>query len=130
MLFDARTGKSTSVSDGSWIIVIGQFGWLGYIAEFGLLTIPVILLWWRRRRLEVDLATSGLALMLVANLVDLLPNGTLTPITWLVAGALAGRVEMLRQDQGEGAPSRGRARLAGSRRGVPEAALARTAREG
>lgn len=89
-VFDDQ-GRDISTTDGTWIIVIGTSGWIGYFAQFGLITIPVILLALRRRRLKLTLATSGLCLLLAANLIDLIPNSALTPITWLVAGALMGR---------------------------------------
>ena len=34
-------GKDVSVSDGGWVIAIGQFGLFGFIGEFGLLAWPV-----------------------------------------------------------------------------------------
>lgn len=91
-IFDENTGARLSITDGAWIIIIGSFGWLGYITRFGLLTIPLILLAMKRRSFGIDAATSGLALVLSANLIDLLPNAALTPFTWLLAGALAGRL--------------------------------------
>ena len=33
---------------------------------------------------------GGLALIHVINVIDLLPNATITPMTWLIAGALLG----------------------------------------
>ncbi|MGV8988674.1 MAG: hypothetical protein ACOH2H_20615 [Cypionkella sp.] len=90
-VFDPDTGRDISVTDGIWIIVMGASGWLGYLATFGLLGVPVVILFWRRIRLDLSLATAGLCLMLAANLIDMIPNATMTPLTWLVAGALAGR---------------------------------------
>jgi hypothetical protein len=84
-VFDTETGKDMTVTDGTWIITMGSSGWTG------LLTLPVILLALGRRRLGVDQASAGLCLVLLVNLLDMIPNATLTPITWLVAGALAGR---------------------------------------
>lgn len=89
-IYDEATGDQISVTDGMWVIIIGMFGWMGYIARFGLLTLPIIFLAFNRRSLDVSYITSGLALVLSLNLVDLLPNAALTPITWLVAGAVAG----------------------------------------
>ena len=86
-------GEDISVTDGAWIIEIGSYGWIGYLSKFGLLTMPIILLTLHRRRYGVTMATSTLCLVLAANLTDLIPNATLTPITWLVAGALLGRLE-------------------------------------
>lgn len=91
LIYDPYSGKMTSVTDGAWIIIIGTFGWIGYIAHFGLLTAPVLLLGRARRRLGLTVETSGLAMVLAINLMDLIPNATLTPLTYLVAGALCGR---------------------------------------
>ena len=85
-VYDPRTGEDISVTDGTWIIFIGIYGWIGYIARFGLLTLPIILLVRQRR---IDRVTAGLAVVLVANLVDLIPNSGLTQMTWLIAGALS-----------------------------------------
>ena len=90
-VYDPETGRDISVTDGTWIIVLGGSGWLGYAAVFGLMGVPVILLFWRRRQLDPSLGTAGLCLLLSANLIDMIPNATLTPVTWLIAGALAGR---------------------------------------
>lgn len=92
-VFDDK-GNDISVTDGYWAMKIGTGGWIGYIAEMGLLTIPLIFLALRWRRLALTPATAGLALALTANLIDLIPNATLTAVTWLLAGALAGRLEL------------------------------------
>lgn len=96
-------GRDISVVDGAWVISIGTGGWLRYVVEFGLLSAPIILLALRRRRYDLDMATVVLILVLVANLIDLIPNSTRVPITWLIAGALLGRLEMgrLSQEQAE-----------------------------
>lgn len=80
--------QDAAVTDGSWIITIGMFGWCGYVACFGLLSYPV---WhaFRLRRITLPKATMALVAMLLLNLVDLIPNSSLRPITWLIAGALA-----------------------------------------
>jgi len=91
-ILDPITGVSQTVPDGRWVIVIGVFGWLGFLAEFGLLVMPLILFWWVARGMPVRVPpiTAGLALLLGINLIDMLPNATLTPLTWLWAGALLG----------------------------------------
>lgn len=91
--FDDR-GRNTSVLDGRWVITLGAGGWLRYIGEFGLLCAGIILLWWRQRAYEITMVTSGLCLILAANLIDSIPNAGLTPLTWLIAGALFGRFEL------------------------------------
>lgn len=85
-IYDPETGRDLSVTDGVWVIVFGEKGWVGYLGTFGLLTLPVIALALRKR--DVGMVGSGLCLILAANLVDLIPNSALTPITWLVAGTV------------------------------------------
>jgi len=87
-------GRDQSVVDGAWIVVIGQGGWLRYLAEFGLLGIPLILFALGRRRYDVDQVTTCLCLILAANMVDMIPNSGRSPITWLIVGALLGRLEL------------------------------------
>lgn len=99
-LHDPVNGTILTVTDGRWIITIGVFGWLGFIAEFGLLALPIFLLF-KEIRLAPPARVSPyigpLALLLAVNMVDMLPNATLTPITWLLSGALLGHAEMLRR---------------------------------
>ena len=89
-VYDPDSGRDISVTDGAWIIVVGTSGWLGYIAQFGLLTLPTLLLAWRQRSLGLSFATTGLCLVLAVNLIDLIPNAGLSPLTWLLAGAVLG----------------------------------------
>lgn len=91
-VFD-ENGNDISVTDGAWVILFGVFGWVGYLARFGLLTIPILLLMLRRRD-DLHPASAALCVALAANLLDLLPNAGLTPITWLMAGAVVGRLEL------------------------------------
>lgn len=92
-VYDRYTGKDVSVTDGTWVIAIGQFGWIGYLALFGMMTVPLLRL--RRvardKRAQISPYTAGLAMMLAVNLLDLLPNSSITPLTMLMAGALTGR---------------------------------------
>lgn len=87
-------GVDLSITDGGWVIAIGSGGWLRYFGQMGLMGLPIIFLALNRRRYNIDAATAGLCLVLSASMIDLIPNSTLTPITWLVAGALYGRLEL------------------------------------
>ncbi len=71
-----------------------------YIALYGLLAGPVILTAIHRRRYEASAASAALCIVLVANLIDLIPNSGLTPMTYLVAGAVLGRLEWARLQSG------------------------------
>ena len=99
-IFDPVSGAILTVSDGRWIILIGIFGWVGYLAEFGLIALPVLALWARGAALAgsgAGLLVGPVALLLAINLIDMIPNATLTPLTWLFAGAVLGLAERVRE---------------------------------
>ncbi|MGC3940440.1 hypothetical protein ACOTTU_21780 [Roseobacter sp. EG26] len=93
-IFD-EFGNNLSVTDGSWVIELGAGGWFRYIGLFGLLCWPVIGLFLGPRE-KIDPICAALALLLCAKLVDLIPNSGIPPISWLMVGALIGRLEMKR----------------------------------
>ncbi|MDT8857330.1 hypothetical protein RNZ50_20275 [Paracoccaceae bacterium Fryx2] len=98
LILDPVSGQARTIADGSWIIVLGLRGWLGYIAEFGLLVLPLLLLGREalvQRRAAFSPFLAVVALIFAANLLDLLPNATLIPFTWLMAGGLLGHAEAL-----------------------------------
>jgi hypothetical protein len=97
-IYDPDTGKDISVTDGHWILTLGQFGIMGFLAEFGLLTVGIF----RVRRVlgkisnaRESFCLSTMSLMVALSVVDLLPNSFLTPVTFLLAGSLVGRTENL-----------------------------------
>lgn len=97
---DDFDGQIESVSDGRWIITLGMYGWVGFIGEFGLLFLPIFVIWRETRRLkdeELSPYVGPMTLLLGANMIDLLPNATLTHLTWLLAGTLLGYAESLRR---------------------------------
>jgi hypothetical protein len=147
-IYEEETGRDLSTTDGQWIIQVGRYGWVGYLGQFGILCFGIMLLWWRSKSYQITLATAGLAVVLTCNLIDLIPNATLTPLTWLMAGALVGRIEFGRiseaatdpdQEQASSAsrytrfgPKEGRSRGAGPRQAplhVRRTALRGTERE-
>ena len=97
MLYDPISGERISVADGAWIIILGTYGWLGYIALFGLLVLPLLKL--GREAMAPGAVLTGpvaaLSLIVAVNLVDLLPNATLVPLSWLLAGAIMGHAELM-----------------------------------
>lgn len=101
MLHHPVTGQISVIADGGWIIVLGTNGWTGYIAQFGLLALPVLLVAREARAAKVapSLYLAAVTLILAVNLIDLLPNDTLIPFSWLMAGALLGRAEALARDR-------------------------------
>jgi hypothetical protein len=98
-VYDVESGRDTSVTDGMWIIMLGSWGVFGFLARFGLLILPVFRAAAALRFAESDrdrVFLAALALILAINVVDMLPNSALTPLTWLICGALLGRAEDLR----------------------------------
>lgn len=95
-VFDRETGKDESVTDGRWIITFGQFGWIGFIAEFGLLAMVVFRAYKAsklvKERKELHLLAAHATLVGIV-MIDQLPNASLQPWLWLVAGILLGRSE-------------------------------------
>jgi hypothetical protein len=91
-IFNPVSGEMTSVTDGIWIILIGVYGWLGYVAHFGLLVLPILFYAIRRRQFGPSLITPGLIVVLCVALIDLIPNAGLVAYVWLIAGGLAGYV--------------------------------------
>ncbi|WP_220801297.1 O-antigen ligase [Roseobacter sp. OBYS 0001] len=83
-------GRDISVTDGLWIIVLGQSGWIGYVSFFGILILPVVMLWRSARKRDIPPETAGIALITAANLIYLVPNSALSPLGWFLSGALAG----------------------------------------
>ena len=86
-------GYDSSITDGRWVITFGSFGLFGFLAEFGLLAIPVFraakaLNAIKSRKEAVYL--GAMALIMAINMIELLPNSTLHSWSWLLAGALLG----------------------------------------
>jgi hypothetical protein len=92
-VYDER-GNDVSITDGQWILTLGQFGFLGFLAQFGLLTLPIfyaarILATLKSRREKVLL--SCLSLILAITAIEQIPNASINPWGWLIGGALLGR---------------------------------------
>jgi hypothetical protein len=91
-------GKDITLTDGEWIICLGQYGIIGFLAEFSLLSLGVF----RAAKVvssDADarsiMPLAALSLIVAVNIIDLLPNSGLQPWTWLLAGAVLGRSEAL-----------------------------------
>jgi len=85
-----------AVPDAYWMIVIATQGWVGYFGVMGMIFFPVILLLVSSRKHPPSIALAGLALVLGANYLDLLPNSSSTPITMIISGAIIGHLDRLR----------------------------------
>ncbi len=92
-IFD-EYGRDVSLTDGLWIIILGLRGWVGYLAFFGVVTLPIIWLLFVRKRLGTPPLVTGIAVIMAANLIDMVPNAELSPIGLLMVGALAGFAQL------------------------------------
>lgn len=101
LFYDPYNGRLASVPDGQWVIWIGSIGIFGYLAQFLLLLMPIFTM---LRAVPRGKGTAQgpeyvvlgtISLMLAMNLLDLIPNATITPLTWLTAGALLGNANRL-----------------------------------
>lgn len=126
-VFDEDTGRDISVTDGAWVIRIGSFGWIGYVSLFGLLTLPLISVARLSLGSRQHVETVGLGLILGINLLYLIPNSDLSPLTWLMAGALLGYAERERAAERERRQARRGRRMPA---GIPQAAPVPARRQG
>lgn len=95
-VYSEATGDDITVTDGRWVITFGQFGWFGFIAEFGLIAFTVFRASAAAKLVKSDTELTLLsahALLVGLIMIDQLPNATLSPWLWLLIGVLLGRVE-------------------------------------
>jgi hypothetical protein len=86
---------------------LGVFGFVGFVGQFGLLGLAVF-----RAAMALKFAQTtresgylaALALIVAINVIDLLPNSSISPWSWLLVGALLGRAEALRAMARQRAP--------------------------
>ncbi len=98
-------GKDDSVTDGHWIIILGNFGFVGMVAMYGMLLTPCLLTARRLRRIHdarERLIVGSMSLVTVVAIVDLLPNGLYTGIPLLLAGSLDGASKGVSRSQARG----------------------------
>jgi hypothetical protein len=90
-IYSAVTGQDISLTDGEWVIEFGTWGWLGYLSLFGLFAAAGLRAMRAvgRENTTDNIAIGGLSILLAVNVMDLLPNATLSPVLFLVAGSLA-----------------------------------------
>jgi hypothetical protein len=105
-------GRSISIRDGLWVIVIGESGLVGLVGLNAFFLLPVVVLLWRyRSRLWRDPAlapAAAIAVLLPLVVIDSLLNAFGAPLFTASAGAIAGFA--LRK------PMPARRRAAGARR--------------
>lgn len=95
-LFVNRLGSVTVIPDGGWVLAFGQYGIIGWLSETGFMVAPVLYALYLRRADNLPIYSphiSTLVLMLAFNAMDMVPNDTLTILTYIIAGATWGNLE-------------------------------------
>ena len=92
-VYDQDTGEDLTITDGEWILRFGMFGWAGYLSLFGLFAAAIFnaLSGVKGPVTSSAIVLGGLTLILAVNLTDLIPNANLLPLTYVLAGSIAGR---------------------------------------
>lgn len=92
-IFDSF-GNDITVLDGEWVETLGERGWFGYIAYFGTLLLPVVLLVMHSRKTgEIPRPAIYLSCIVVIVAFNTLINSGIAPWVWLFSGALLGYTE-------------------------------------
>jgi hypothetical protein len=91
MVFDPVTGDRAVVPDGYWVLKLGARGLVGFVTDFGLCVIPVVVAGFRLRRVQSrrdQILLAALMLIIALRLVDWIPNGRWSSLPTFLAGAL------------------------------------------
>jgi hypothetical protein len=96
-----RQLKDTAVTDGLWIIVIGQYGIVGLVLLTTAITAPALILWgrvpvryWGHRAVA---PVAAMAILLVLHMVDNLLNGMINALFMLALGGVSAIGPAVRQ---------------------------------
>jgi len=95
---DEETGEDLTVTDGHWIILFGTSGWLGFMAEFGMMALCIFRAKTAAKLLKdknQQTLLAAHALIVSVIMIDQLPNASLAPWLWLMMGILLGRSEAI-----------------------------------
>jgi len=96
-LYDEDSGDRAVVTDGYWVIVLGQRGIVGFLTVFGLLVSPVLVaaraLMRGRPNTREAILVAGTTWIGAVCAVDLLPNASITSGTVYLMGGLLGAVQ-------------------------------------
>lgn len=92
-VFDPETGEDLSVTDGDWMIQVGERGVIGFFGLYGLLVLALLLAYGRLKEIRSHRARvllAGLGLISALQTVDLLPNGLFHFLPFFFAGCVTG----------------------------------------
>jgi hypothetical protein len=100
-VYDIYDGKDNSVTDGKWVIVIGEYGSIGFIIFYAILIAPLFYALKSVNYIEDPKQKayfSALAVIWAICIIDSVPNSGMGPMHLLLAGALLGQSEALKKN--------------------------------
>jgi len=93
-VFEDLPPEDVSITDGLWVIALGESGLVGLTAITTTLLLPVVLLWRRRPAWQWShpsvAPAAALAVLLALYMIDNLFNAMVNPVFTLAAGGLVG----------------------------------------
>jgi hypothetical protein len=89
--WNPETGDAAAIRDGDWVIMLGDWGRVGFFGKYLLLLIPLFIaarqLKWVRRESDRRLL-AALGLIIGFSAFDLLPNGNFNYLIFVFSGAI------------------------------------------
>ena len=95
-----KDGSSASVTDGKWIIELGATGAIGFIFSYALFFVTLLYALRNINYIEDPKSKvyfASLAIILAICVIDSIPNTGMVAMHLLLAGALLGQAESLKQ---------------------------------
>lgn len=99
-VYDPETGEDLSITDGAWAISLGTSGWFGFLSTFLFFFLPLWILFRKNKNMyfaskQSQILMAGHSLIIGLIMIDQLPNASLNPVYWCLAGSLLGRTQVL-----------------------------------
>lgn len=97
-----RNSRDITVTDGQWVIVFGYHGAVGFLFYYMILIYPIILAFKNYKYVEDEkhrIYLVTLVIILGIGIVDSVPNTGMMPVHLLLAGALLGQCEFIKNRQ-------------------------------
>ena len=101
-IYSAWNGQDLSVTDGKWIIELGENGFIGFLFWYAILLAP---LYYAHKTIKYvsepkdQVFLASLAVILAVGILDSIPNTGMGPMHLFLAGALLGQSEFLKQQK-------------------------------
>ncbi len=89
-----RNRLSDSVTDGNWIILLGQYGFVGFVALYSMMYLAAYRGYRAAQRLPADTQEArlmaGFVLLTGMIMIDQIPNASMANPQWFIIGGLLG----------------------------------------